>query len=139
MRTLPLLFAITAISACTSLDEIRQSEPIRSGAFGAGYKDMAACIVYETARRYTVSSAVFESGGRAVLTYTSEVSGPIGTMRNPVWEMTIHQDGSPTRSRAEFRSMKTVIGTTPWADDVWPVVETCAQTLTAHLSPPVQR
>ena len=130
-----LIFLTAALSACTSIEEMRQSDPVRSAAFDAPFKDVAACVTLGVAGKYNVTTSVIEREGRAVLTSMNDINAGFVRNREPVWELTVVDEGTPNRSRAEIRTIKTLIGTTPWADDVWPVVEMCAKTVAAHLAP----
>lgn len=110
-----------------TLQEIRQSAPVRSGDLAVDYKNIAACVAHEIAPRYTVTNAVLEREGRAVLTYINRIRLGFVSEDEPVWELTIARVAGTAGSRAEFRSMRTVTGTTPWADVVWPAVEKCGR------------
>ncbi len=111
-----VLAAAVAIAGCTSVEDIRQLEPVRMGTFGVAYKDLAACMAYQVAPEYAVASAVFDRDKRAILTHAVDVDP---RFRLGAWEMTIAQDGSPERSRVELRSNER------WAVRLWPVVARC--------------
>lgn len=124
LRILPLAVALILVG-CTSLEDIRQSEPLRSTAASADYKDLASCVAYAVAPKYGVASTVLERDGVAVLTYFNDINVGFVSAREPVWELKVVRDGRT--SRAEFRSVRNLAGGTPWADDVWPTVEKCGR------------
>lgn len=125
-RTL-LIGGLIATGACASLDDLRASAPVRSAVVSANFKDVASCVQQSVLSRYSVVNAVFEREKRAVLTHLNDVSVGFLQAREPVWELTVSEDGAQAKSRVELRSVRNLVGASPWAEDVWPMVETCGR------------
>jgi hypothetical protein len=113
--------ALIALAGCSTMQDVRNSAPVRTAQLDANYKDATACVAYELSEQFNVNSAVFEKDRRGVVSYIQEWMGN----RQPMFELTIMQANVDQQSVAEFRARKSVVGSDYWADLVWPAVQKC--------------
>lgn len=128
-RSFAGLAIVIILAACSTIDDIRTSEPVRTGTFEGNYDALSGCVIDALIGRMAVVQNIRANRQTATVTYISDN----GFSRLPLWEATIMQaDGKA--GTVEMRAMMTMWDS-PVADVAlaWPVFERCGvTTMLAH-------
>lgn len=135
MGRFALLAAFLLLFGCQTLDEIRDSTPVRAGRFSGNYIDVGSCATRSLLNTAPASMTVDRDGQVAVLTRVTYD----GWVRRSIFEATLRQDNSGGGT-VEMRSAKTVWNTPfPDADIAWNALEGCGRAALSHQATPSQR
>ena len=136
---MPFLLCVSLLSGCVTVDELHQSQPVRTGTVAGNYLPVARCVRENLAGAPGSNGTTYAIRDSAtaktanVLAIARAPGGLFYTVPAPLLDLSLQQaDEGTVRIEARRSPLGTALEPT-----VWPIVEQCTGR-TVTVSPPVR-